>query len=314
MLQARLRVIDGKHEGHVIPLTQHKFLIGRERDCQLRTGSEMISRHHCVFTQDDYSVRLRDLGSTNGTFVNGERIRGEVILKTGDEVRVGKLAFIIEIPAVPVAEKTPPPPVAAGLDFVLAGAAEGESAPATDTTYEIPVSAAAAEPAPSEPAPAEVGSGDTVVVETSDTAVIPAYTGPAQPPQQPAFPQAPPGYYPQPQQPYYDPYQQPAAYYPPQGQYPYPGYYPQQYGGGYPPQMPGYYPPQGQYPYAPQPAAPEQSAAAAEVDPLPVKLPDPSETGAKAPAPTAAAKSTNPSEKTPSQKAAELIQKMQRRG
>src|SRR5262249_15881764 len=52
-----------------------------------------VSRHHCVFTVDDFTVRLRDLGSTNGTFVNGERIQGQVVLKAGDHVVVGKLSF-----------------------------------------------------------------------------------------------------------------------------------------------------------------------------------------------------------------------------
>lgn len=93
MVSAELQVTGGKHAGQVIPLNRKKFLIGREQDCQLRPNSEMVSRHHCVFSIDDYSVRLRDLGSTNGTFVNGERIRKEVVLQAGDEVVIGNLEF-----------------------------------------------------------------------------------------------------------------------------------------------------------------------------------------------------------------------------
>jgi pSer/pThr/pTyr-binding forkhead associated (FHA) protein len=76
MLQAVLRVLSGRQNGAFIPLPVGKFLIGREEDCQLRPNSELVSRHHCVFTNDDFTLRLRDLGSTNGTFVNGERLRG----------------------------------------------------------------------------------------------------------------------------------------------------------------------------------------------------------------------------------------------
>src|SRR5690606_15948672 len=70
-------------------------------------GNDLVSRHHCVFKMDEYTVRVRDLGSTNGTFVNGERLRGEVMLNTGDKVRVGTLEFEVVIgegAAVPAGE------------------------------------------------------------------------------------------------------------------------------------------------------------------------------------------------------------------
>ena len=78
-------------------LNRNKFLIGREEDCQLRPNSDLVSRHHCVFSTDDFTVRIRDLGSTNGTFVNNHRITGQVVLKQGDQIRIGKLAFEIQI-------------------------------------------------------------------------------------------------------------------------------------------------------------------------------------------------------------------------
>ena len=73
-MQAELKVIGGKQQGSVIPLTMKKFLIGREKDCHLRPNNDLISRHHCVLTVDEFTVRVRDLGSTNGTLVNSERI------------------------------------------------------------------------------------------------------------------------------------------------------------------------------------------------------------------------------------------------
>src|SRR6476620_11528042 len=116
MLQVDLKVLEGRQQGKLISLNVRQFLIGREQDCHLRPNSDLVSRHHCVFTVDDFTVRLRDLGSTNGTFVNDERLQGQVVLKAGDRVSVGKLSFEIvvrEAVATPAAEKTgssPPVP------------------------------------------------------------------------------------------------------------------------------------------------------------------------------------------------------------
>ena len=97
MVKAELKVVGGKQHGSLIPLQTKKFLVGREQDCQLRPSSESVSRHHCVFTLDDFSVRVRDLGSTNGTFVNGQRVQGQAILQPGDRILIGKLEFEIVI-------------------------------------------------------------------------------------------------------------------------------------------------------------------------------------------------------------------------
>ncbi len=96
-MRAELKVVEGKHQGAIIPINRKKFLVGREEDCHLRPNSDLVSRHHCVFTIDDYSVRLRDLGSTNGTLVNNARLNGQVELKDGDKIRIGKLLFQVVI-------------------------------------------------------------------------------------------------------------------------------------------------------------------------------------------------------------------------
>jgi pSer/pThr/pTyr-binding forkhead associated (FHA) protein len=121
MLQAKLKVVGGKHHGKSIAVPKGKFLIGREQDCQLRPNSELVSRHHCVINIDDFTVRLRDLGSTNGTFVNGNRVRGEVTLKAGDRVRVGKLDFEILIPDPNAVEAAPAATLSAGCSSVTRG-------------------------------------------------------------------------------------------------------------------------------------------------------------------------------------------------
>jgi pSer/pThr/pTyr-binding forkhead associated (FHA) protein len=79
--------------------------VGRADDCDIwLPGKEhhVISRHHCEFDISPPEVRIRDLGSRNGTFVNGERIQSiaaeqtnEHTLKDGDEVRVGNAVLRI---------------------------------------------------------------------------------------------------------------------------------------------------------------------------------------------------------------------------
>jgi pSer/pThr/pTyr-binding forkhead associated (FHA) protein len=96
-----LQIVTGHHSGERIRLDFHRFLIGAERDCDLRPASPLLSRHHCVFKKDEYSLRIRDLGSTNGTFVNGRRIFTEAILKPGDVVRIADLTFQVHLPRPP---------------------------------------------------------------------------------------------------------------------------------------------------------------------------------------------------------------------
>lgn len=93
MINAVLKVIGGKQDGKLIPLTTKKFLIGREQDCHLRPNSDSVSRHHCVITLDDFSVQVRDLGSSNGTFLNNVRVLGIQQAKSGDRLKIGTLEF-----------------------------------------------------------------------------------------------------------------------------------------------------------------------------------------------------------------------------
>jgi pSer/pThr/pTyr-binding forkhead associated (FHA) protein len=100
----------GKMQGKSIPITLSQFLIGRDPHCQLRPANPMISNRHCAILTRGQQVLLRDFESTNGTFVNDERLIGERELQTGDSIRIGPLAFEINIERpVPVNEPTPYP-------------------------------------------------------------------------------------------------------------------------------------------------------------------------------------------------------------
>ena len=102
-MDARLRILSGPHAGEIIEIRRGKLLIGREEDCQLRPDSEFVSRHHCVLLLDDYTLRIRDLGSKNGTFVNGRHIgTSETILLHDDMISVGEMIGQIDLSPVPI--------------------------------------------------------------------------------------------------------------------------------------------------------------------------------------------------------------------
>jgi pSer/pThr/pTyr-binding forkhead associated (FHA) protein len=274
MLQAKLKVVGGRHHGKVIPLATRKFLIGREQDCHLRPNSELVSRHHCALWVDDFSVRVRDLGSTNGTFVNNERVRGEMVLGTGDHIRVGKLDFELLIGELATEKRDVVP------DTADPAISETTPLAGTDTSFEIPVAAVPEDtgssilapesltPVPAAPAHT---NGDTTVLWSPPQGpgygaeMYPPMGMPYQTPYQPPYPYMPPGMG----------YQQPMSY--PQMPMGYPGMYPQM--GGYA-VAPSYAPPQHQPSAAPEPAPAEEPVSMPSV-----RLPDPKTTGAKAPAP-----------------------------
>ncbi len=96
-MQARIRATNGPLSGQIIDVRGGKLVIGREEDCQLRPESEFVRRHHCALLLDDYTLRIRDLGSKNGTFVNGRRIgSGDTILLQDDVVSIGEMTFLID--------------------------------------------------------------------------------------------------------------------------------------------------------------------------------------------------------------------------
>lgn len=93
MQQAELIITSGAHAGKHIPLPGTKCIIGRERDCHFRPEDDMISRHHCVIRFDGITYRIRDLGSRNGTFVNGRQIKSDVVLVPDDRIKVGTMTM-----------------------------------------------------------------------------------------------------------------------------------------------------------------------------------------------------------------------------
>ncbi|GJQ28450.1 MAG: hypothetical protein HBSAPP03_03340 [Phycisphaerae bacterium] len=91
---------DGKQTE--IPLRRPVQVIGRQTDCQIRIPSGAISRHHCEVHVDGGQVSVRDLGSSNGTFVNKRRV-SQADLAPGDLLAVGDLVFVVRVEGRPAA-------------------------------------------------------------------------------------------------------------------------------------------------------------------------------------------------------------------
>ncbi len=89
------------------PIPGRKFFIGRAEDCHLRPHSDLISRHHCVILVEEGFVAVRDFGSKNGTYVNGNRVTAEVELKSGDHLKVGQLEFEVRMDVAVGGKKLP---------------------------------------------------------------------------------------------------------------------------------------------------------------------------------------------------------------
>lgn len=79
-------------KGSVLPINR-EVTIGRKENNVLVMDDQFVSGHHARVFIKNTDYMLEDLGSTNGTLLNGERIDGKIILKVGDEIEIGSAAF-----------------------------------------------------------------------------------------------------------------------------------------------------------------------------------------------------------------------------
>ena len=84
-----------RHGEREIPLAEGDTVLGRSRGCGVRIDEESVSRSHALLSIHDDAAQIRDLGSSNGLFVNGRRVTKETPLKNGDIVSLGscKISF-----------------------------------------------------------------------------------------------------------------------------------------------------------------------------------------------------------------------------
>jgi pSer/pThr/pTyr-binding forkhead associated (FHA) protein len=108
-MQVRLKVLRGKSKGKEVRIPGPKYLIGRAEDANLRPRSDVISRRHCEIIIDGEVITVCDLGSRNGTFVNGVEAKTPLPMVAGDHLKVGKLEFEVMIDAAVTGEEVASP-------------------------------------------------------------------------------------------------------------------------------------------------------------------------------------------------------------
>jgi pSer/pThr/pTyr-binding forkhead associated (FHA) protein len=91
-MRVQIVPVDG---GAAIDIAKDLVLVGRKEDCDIQLDHKSISKQHCVIVKTDGLLLLRDLGSTNGTRVNGQRVRRAALLPN-DRVHIASLAFRVE--------------------------------------------------------------------------------------------------------------------------------------------------------------------------------------------------------------------------
>ena len=131
---AKLIILNQGMTGRAHELTAEKTTIGRVEDNSFQIADPSVSSHHCEILLLGSDVVIHDLNSTNGSYINGEKI-GESVLKPGQTLRLGQVELRLEVPG----------------------------ATATPAAASAPAGAAPAAPAPPAPAPAKK-SMDTSMV------------------------------------------------------------------------------------------------------------------------------------------------------
>jgi pSer/pThr/pTyr-binding forkhead associated (FHA) protein len=94
----RLTIQTGPQAGQEIIIRKDATLIGRGDVCDIVINDPLVSRRHSQVTWDGAYCAIEDLGSTNGTFVNGQRLSEPRVLKNGDQVQIAGIVIVFGDP------------------------------------------------------------------------------------------------------------------------------------------------------------------------------------------------------------------------
>jgi predicted component of type VI protein secretion system len=107
---ARLVILSEAQAGRSFELKDGTTTVGRVDDNAFQIAEASVSSHHCEIVLQKESVLVRDLNSTNGTFINGQQVTGEAPLKPGQTLRLGQIELRLEFgapSAAPAASRAP---------------------------------------------------------------------------------------------------------------------------------------------------------------------------------------------------------------
>lgn len=103
--------------GEDIPLDRVLTVVGRHHCCDVRVDSSRVSRRHCCLALDSEGVLVRDLGSTNETWVNGRRVE-DALLRPGDELTIAYCNYRLVIRDAPAPAGSRPAEAGAPLPLL----------------------------------------------------------------------------------------------------------------------------------------------------------------------------------------------------
>ena len=103
-----LLVVRGRSASEALKLADGVTTVGRQDECQIRIKSSQVSRRHCELFEKKGMLLVKDLGSSNGTFVNGKKIQGQQVLEPGDELMIGQVTLrVAKVGETPPETTTP---------------------------------------------------------------------------------------------------------------------------------------------------------------------------------------------------------------
>jgi len=105
-------------------VTRDMTVIGRREDCDLRIPLSDVSRKHCRVILEGEAIKVEDLGSSNGTYRNGERVQQTEIVP-GDTLQIGPVIFVVQVDGYPADEDLQPVTAAASAADTATGGAAG---------------------------------------------------------------------------------------------------------------------------------------------------------------------------------------------
>lgn len=177
MIEVRLQTLKGSKNPQSFTFRIPQILIGRSKGCHVRVPSGKVSRQHCRLDIQDGSLILKDLNSSNGTFLNGARITRNCPLYSGDQFSVGPVTFQVHYTLF---QPEPSPfdgaPIPDAEDVPMSGFDEAalsfddESIPAVDNepfpnVEEVPIPVAEDEIVPFDGAPIPVAEDGILPLE-----------------------------------------------------------------------------------------------------------------------------------------------------
>ena len=108
-------------------VTREMTVIGRREDCDLRIPLSDVSRKHCRVILNGETIKVEDLGSSNGTYRNGERVQ-QAEVSPGDTLQIGPVVFVLQVDGFPADEDLTPVTVQSAAAAANAGTKTGAKA------------------------------------------------------------------------------------------------------------------------------------------------------------------------------------------